>query len=274
MTTGNVDEECAVRRRRRWQGDGFAAPFGGGKASGKQTDSGRLDVTLATGDLAGEPPALIRLESQYLVEQDRRIEERIAVKAAQPRELRVFQTWNGAEDAHLFGVFQLGLETNHIEQRAEFVVLAQLHHGVGLVVRLVRIGEPKWFHRAMTQSLNAAFRHDFDWQAAIEVGCIRLPFMEARLVAGEQRRNEGVILLTWQRAVDVVGARAARAGFVVAGLKPGLTEIDAVAMDNWRDGVEKRELLLARQAGNRGGAAVTAAENPSRSTARAPPAGT
>ena len=118
------------------------------------------------------------------------------MKSAQPRELGIFQTWNGAEDAHLFGVLQLGLEADNIEQRAEFVVLAQLHDGVGLVVRLVRIGEPEWFHRAMTQSLRAAFGHDFDRQAAIEVGCIRLPFMEARLVAGKQRRNKGVILLT------------------------------------------------------------------------------
>ena len=135
--------------------------------------------------------------------------------------------------------------------------------------------------------------------------------MERDLVAGEQRIDEGVVLLARERAIDVVGAGAAGPGLVVARLEPGLAEIDRVAMHDRRDGVEKGELRLRRSAcatvaarsgevsgpvatmtlsqssggsatsprssvisGCASSAAVTAAEKPSRSTASAPPAGT
>ncbi len=55
------------------------------------------------------------------------------MNAAEPRELGALRDRDGAEDADLFGVFQLGLEADHVEQRAELVVLAQLHDGIGLL---------------------------------------------------------------------------------------------------------------------------------------------
>ena len=54
------------------------------------------------------------------------------MQAAEPRELGLLQARDGAEDARLLAVLQLGLEADHVEQRAERVVLAQLHDGVGL----------------------------------------------------------------------------------------------------------------------------------------------
>ena len=36
-----------------------------------------------------------------------------------------------AEDARLLAMLQLGLEAHHVVERAERVVLAQLHHGIG-----------------------------------------------------------------------------------------------------------------------------------------------
>src|SRR5215468_1196627 len=117
----------------------------------------------------------------------------------------------------------------------------------------MRIGEPEWFHRAMTQSLKAAFRHDFNRQAAVEVGCVCFPFMEALFIPGQQCRNKCMILLTRQRAVDVIGARAAGARLVVTRLEPGLAEVDTVAMDNGSDSVEERKLLFAGQSANCGG---------------------
>ena len=77
--------------------------------------------------------------------------------------------------------------------------------------------------------------------------------MKHGLVAGEQRVDEGVILLARQRAVDVVGARAAGAGLVVARLEPGLLEIDAVAMHDRRDGVEKGQRVFAGERADAGG---------------------
>ena len=116
------------------------------------------------------------------------------MNAAEPRELRLLQARNGAEDAHLLAVLQLGLEADHVEQRAELVVLPQLHDGVGLHVGLVRIGEPERLHRAVAQRLAAALRHHLDRQAAVEIGRARFPLMERGLVAGEQRIDEGVVL--------------------------------------------------------------------------------
>ena len=69
--------------------------------------------------------------------------------------------------------------------------------------------------------------------------------MEDGLVAGDQRVDEGVILLARQRAIDVVGAGAAGPGLVVARLEPGLVEIDRVAMHDRGDGVEKGERVFA-----------------------------
>ena len=54
------------------------------------------------------------------------------MQPAEPRELGLGERRNGAEDAHLLAMLQLGLEADHVEQRAELVVLAQLHHRVGL----------------------------------------------------------------------------------------------------------------------------------------------
>ena len=54
------------------------------------------------------------------------------MQAAKPRELGVGEARDGAEDAHLLAMLQLGLEADHVEQRAELVVLAQLHDGIGL----------------------------------------------------------------------------------------------------------------------------------------------
>ena len=57
------------------------------------------------------------------------------MQAAEAREFGILQARNGAENPHLFAVFELGLEAHHVEQRAKFVVLAQLDHGVRLVTR-------------------------------------------------------------------------------------------------------------------------------------------
>ena len=82
----------------------LAEPFGGGEAAGEQADRRRLDIALAAGDLAGEAQARHRLQPQRPVEQLRRIEEGVAVEAAEPRELRVAEAGDHAEDVGLDGV--------------------------------------------------------------------------------------------------------------------------------------------------------------------------
>jgi hypothetical protein len=56
----------------------------------------------------------------------------VAVQAAEPGELGILKPRNHAEDAHLFAIFQLGLETDHVVERAQRIVLAQLHDRIGL----------------------------------------------------------------------------------------------------------------------------------------------
>ena len=68
------------------------------------------------------------LETQLLVQKARAVDEGVAVDAAQARELGALQARDHAEDALLLAPGQLGLEADHVEQRAERIVLAQLDH--------------------------------------------------------------------------------------------------------------------------------------------------
>jgi hypothetical protein len=67
------------------------------------------------------------------------------MQAAEPGELGVLQPGNGAEHAHLLAVLQLGLEADHVVERAELVVLAQLHDGIGLHRRSCGLVRPTGF---------------------------------------------------------------------------------------------------------------------------------
>ena len=116
------------------------------------------------------------------------------MQPAEAGELGVLQARDHAEDPRLLAVFQLGLEADHVEQRAERIVLPELHDRVGFLVRPVRIREPDRLHRPVSQGLASALGHDLDRQAAVEIRR-PLPLLEARLVAIEQRAHEGVVLV-------------------------------------------------------------------------------
>ena len=105
----------------------------------------------------------------------------------------------------------------------------------------------------MAQRLATALGHDLDRQAAVEIGRGGFPIVERCLFAGEQRIDEGVILFAGERAIDVVGARTAGPGLVVARLEPGDVKVDAVAMDDRRDGVEEGERVFAGEPADGGG---------------------
>ena len=82
----------------------------------------------------------------------------------------------------LLAVLELGLEADHVVERAEPIVLAQLHDRIGLVLRGMRIGESERLHRPVPQRLAAALGHHLDRQAAVEIGGC-LPVVKADLVA-------------------------------------------------------------------------------------------
>ena len=111
----------------------------------------------------------------------------------------------------LLAIFQLGLEADHVEQRAERVVLAQLHDGVGPLAG-ARIGQADRLHRPEAQGLAPALGHHLDRQAALEIGRVALPLLELGLLAASSASTKASYCVLVQRAVDVVGAAAARAG--------------------------------------------------------------
>src|SRR5262245_25166109 len=185
MAAGNVRKQGAMRGRGgRWC-DVLSVALGGGKAAGQQANGGGFHVSLAAGDLAGKAPAAVSSQPQCLIEQFGRIQKCIAVKPAQAGEFRLLHGGNSTEDPDLLAVFKLGLEANHVEQRAEPVVLPELDNCIWLVVWIVRIGKAEWLHGPMPRRFGSALGHHLNWQTAVEIGCVRFPLMEACLVAGQ-----------------------------------------------------------------------------------------
>ncbi len=176
------------RGRRRLAGE-----LGGGEAAREQTDRGALDIAFAAGDLAGEADVRARLEPERRVEQLGRLDEGVAVQAAEPRELGIFQPGDGAEQLDLLGIFELGLEADDVPQRAAGIVLAELDDRIGPAPG-ARIVEADALHRAEAQGVDAALGHHFDRHAAFEIGDL-LPLAELGLLAGEQPGVEGEILV-------------------------------------------------------------------------------
>ena len=82
-----------------------------------------------------------------------------------------------------------------------------------------------------------------------------LPLLEFGLLAREQSGDERLVLRLVHRTVEVIGAVAsldiAGTDLVVARLLPGDRLIDALVMDDRRDGVEEGERVLAGQFGDR-----------------------
>ena len=161
------------------------------------------------------------------------------MEAAQTREFGVFEAGDGAEQADLLGMLQLGLEADDVPQRAGSVVLSKLDHRVRPAPG-ARIVEADGFHRAETQRLRAALGHHLDRHAAFEIRDV-LPFLIFGLFARDQRGDEGVILRFVERTVDIVMAFA----FIPARLEPGHVHVDRLAVDDRRDRVEEGERVLA-----------------------------
>ena len=114
----------------------------------------------------------------------------------------------------------------------------------GFTVGGVRVGEADGLERAVAQGLAAALGHHLDGEAALEIGGVLLPVLELGLLGGEERVDEGLVLVPVHRAVEVGGALGFGVALVVAGLEPGLGEVDGLEMDDGGDGVEEGERAL------------------------------
>ncbi len=184
------------------------------------------------------------------VEHARAVDEGIAVKPAKPCELSVLKARYAAKNAHLIGIFQLRLEAHHVVERAQLVILAQLHNGVGFDGGVVCVGETARLHRPMPQCLDALRSHDLDGKAAAEIRRGFFPFLEIGFLARKQRFDEGEVLFLVHRTVDVVLARASWPHLVVARLVPAHAEIDGVTVHDRRDRIKERQVAFTRVALN------------------------
>ena len=147
-------------------------------------------------------------------------------------------------------MLHLGLEADHIIERAQFIVAAQLHNGIGFDVGLVFIGQADRLHRAKTQGLATAFGHDLDWQATIEITG-GFTFAKLCFVRRQQGVDKGFVLFFRHRTVEVGCALLFGFTLVVTGLHPCTVHVDAVEIDDRRDGVEKGKGLGACLCGYR-----------------------
>src|SRR5437763_13134471 len=245
MTAGDVREQRAMRGGRGRRKDHFPLPLGGCKSAGEKTDGGGFNIALATSDLAGEPQVRLGTKAQRRIEQLWRVEERVAMQTAQAGELGLFQPWNGTKDARLLAMPELRLEADHIEQRAESIVLAQLNDRISLRTREVRVCHSERLHWTVAQRFATALRHHFDRQASIEIGRRGFPVAELDLLPRQQGFDERVVLLACERAIDVVRARSTGAGFVVARLPPPNRHVYGVAVNDRRNCVEEGECVLS-----------------------------
>src|SRR3546814_2859349 len=81
--------------------------------------------------------------------------------------------------------------------------------------------------------------------AALEIRRVLFPLLELSLVAIQQSLMEGKILLLGHGAIDIILAIALRADLVPAACHPANVHVDAVAIDDRRNGIEKGERFLS-----------------------------
>ena len=116
--------------------DGFLAQQTPGKLHTHQKTAGTgLYIALYAGHLSGKGNAGVALEPVIPVKKPGRIQIRIAVHDAVAQEPGVVKGGDHGEHPLLLRPFQVGLEAHQIIDGAVGVVLAQLHHRVGIAAR-------------------------------------------------------------------------------------------------------------------------------------------
>ena len=167
------------------------------------------------------------------------------MNSAQPGETGVFQAGDAFEHLGLGAILHLGLEPDDVVERAERIVAAQLDDRVGLVLGAVCVGEADRLHRAVAQGLATPFGHHLDRQAAIEIAG-RLALVKLGLFGGHERVDKGLVVGLGHRTVEVGLLLLFGFALVIARLRPDRVHVDAVGIDDGRDGVEKGQRFGAR----------------------------
>src|SRR5579883_2144984 len=103
------------------------------------------------------------------------------MQPTEPGEYSMLEAGDHSENARLLSMFKLGLKADHVPKRTQGVVLPELNDSVGRSAR-ARVRKANRFHRTIPQGFGSTLRHDFDWQAALEIGRRALPVLELRLL--------------------------------------------------------------------------------------------
>ena len=137
------------------------------------------------------------------------------MQAAKASKFGVLEPRDHTEHFRLRAIFQLGLEADHIVERAEGIILPQLNNGMGFDGWVMRIREAHRLHRSITQGFTPALGHHFNRQAPVEIGGA-FPFFEPGFVTADQGIEKSLILVFVERTIDVISTRATRSGLVIA----------------------------------------------------------
>ena len=197
----------------------------------------RFHVAFHAGDLAGQIHPRARQEFQALAQHPGRVDEGVAVDAAQARELGRVQGRDHAKDPLLFPVGELGLEAHQIERGAVHVFRPQLHHGIGPPAR-ARVGQADRLHGAKGQGALASLGHGFDRQAALEMEFL-FKGPTRHLARFEQGGHESLVRGLVQGAVAIVPFP-----FLPARGPERLLHVHRRGGDDGRDGVVEIEAVL------------------------------
>ena len=203
-----------------------------------------LHVPLHAGHLAGKGDAGVGFQAVVAVQQAGGIQIGVAVHDAVAQELGVPEGGNHGEHPALLRPFQMGLEAHQIVDGAVGVVLAELHHGVGVPARL-GVGQALGLQGAEAEGVLAPAGHDLHRHAALEHAAV-VKAVDLRLLGGGEGLPKGGVLFLIHGAVDIVGGAP-----VVPGGEIGAGHIHAVEGHQRGGGVVEMEAVgLAGEGGD------------------------
>ena len=198
----HVERQRADRGRARGRGERLASGHPGGVQTGEQARGRRLDVPFDARHLPRKEHRRMLPDLPRLGQHRRAVDVRIPVHHAEADEFRLLQPGNQAQHPRLLAPFELRLKPDEAVVIARQVVLPQLHGRVRRPARS-RIGEADRLHGPESQRVQAAVRHHFDRQAALEE-LLLVEVVDRRRLGVDQRVVEALVLLARQRAVQIV----------------------------------------------------------------------
>ena len=155
-------------------------------------------------------------------------------------EFSVGKAWNHAEHPLLFAPFQMGLETYQIIHGIVFIILAKLHHGIGISAGS-GIRQAHRFHGPEAHGVFSPGSHDLDRHAAFENFFIFKAMDRCHFRLAESF-PESLVFFLIHGAVQV-----SRFAFIVAGHAVHHVHIQGVFRHNGSSGIVEMKSFTAAE---------------------------